>query len=63
MLAFTIRNRKTGWSSTFYDQCVNGALLEPFNGQLGNHLGESQKKNCNGDKSEGETDEVKYSDS
>jgi hypothetical protein len=31
MLGFTIRNQRTGWKTTFYDQCVNGALLEPFN--------------------------------
>ena len=33
MLAFTIRDSKDGSKTTFYDQCVNGALLKSFNGR------------------------------
>lgn len=33
MLAFTIRDQKSGWKTTFYDQCVNGALLQAYHGR------------------------------
>lgn len=30
MLAFTVRNQKSGWTTTFYDQSVSTRLLSPF---------------------------------
>jgi hypothetical protein len=33
MLAFTVRNRKTGWEATFYNVSVGVRLLPPFRGR------------------------------